>query len=83
MEKRITGTETPITFPGTTIIPLWEISLHYSTSAGITFSGSKKAIGIVIINTKHTKVFRVNGEKVPLDTILLEVPGLKEAMEKV
>jgi hypothetical protein len=83
MEKTITGVETPISFRGSTIIPIWEISLHHSSTAGIIIFGSKKAVGAIIITAKQTKAFGVNGEELPLEKFLREVPGLKEVLEKV
>jgi hypothetical protein len=83
MEKTITGAETPISFRGSTVIPIWEICLHYSSAAGITIFGSKKAVGAIIVNTIQTKAFGVNGKEISLEVLLHEVPGLKEILEKV
>jgi hypothetical protein len=81
MEKSITGLEKPISVPGCTIIPVWKVSLRYSFSAGITIFGTKKAVAAVVIGPASKRALGIDGEEIPLDQLMRDVPALREAME--
>jgi hypothetical protein len=82
MEKSLTGIEKPISVQGFTIIPVWKVSLRYSCSAGVTIFGTKKVVAAVVIGPESKRALGTDGEEIPLDRLLQEVPALKEALEK-
>ena len=83
MEKSITGLEEAISLRGFTIIPVWKMSLYYSLAFGFAVFASKEPKAVVFCGPKQTKALNLNGEELPVENLIAEIPGLKEMLEIV
>jgi hypothetical protein len=81
MEKKEVSAGSPITVAGVTLIPVEEVSINgWHGEGGVLFFGVKRPVGLVLLAPPVKKAFRVNGEEVPLDQLIREVPGIKQIL---
>ncbi len=81
MEKKEVSAGTPVTVAGVTLIPVEEVSINgWHGKGGGSFFGIKRPVGLVVLAPPVKKAFRVNGEEVPLDQLIREVPGIKQIL---
>ena len=83
MTKNILTTDNPVSVRGLTIIPVVKLSLHYSFAAGISIFSTKQPIAVVLLSQSQKKALRITGEEILLEQLMLEVPDLKETLERV
>jgi len=84
MEKTEVRIDNLVAFAGITLIPVTEVSLHYwRGKGGISFFGVKQPIGVVVVSPSAKRAFRITGEEVSLDQLILEVPGIREVLQRL
>ena len=76
--------ETPVTVGGVTLIPLVRVSLNcWHGNGGVSYFGVKQPIDVVVISPSEKRAFRITGEEVSLDRLILEVPDIKEILAEI
>ena len=81
MEKKEVSAGNPVTVAGVTLIPVVEVSINgWHGKGGISFFGVKRPVGLVLLAPPVNKAFRMNGEEVPLNQFIQEVPGMKQIL---
>jgi len=84
MEKTEVGIESPVVVAGITLIPVVEVSLNYRDGhGGISFFGVRRPVAVVVVSPSAKRAFRITGEEVSLDQLIVEVPGIKEILEGI
>ncbi len=84
MEKEEIRIEAPFAVAGVTLVPIVKTSVNYWHSKGrLSFFGTKQPVSIVVISPQAKKAFHINGEEIPLDQLINEVPGIKEVLEEL
>ena len=79
-KKEIT-VEAPVSIAGATLIPVVMTSLHCQQVDGIvSLIGFKQPADIVLITPAARRAFRITGEEISLEQLILEVPELEEAL---
>ena len=82
MEREEIRIEAPFTTAGVTLVPIVKASLNCWQGRGrLSFLGIKQPVTIVVISPQAKRAFRINGEEVPLDQLIKEVPGIKDIVE--
>ena len=77
-------TDTPITAGEMTIIPLKETDIYYvNNKDSLSFYVSNQPIGIVIDSPQGKWAIDINGEQVPLDNYIREIPSLAEVLDNL
>lgn len=79
MEKKEIEISSPLKVRGVTVISVIQSSLQcrrYGT--GISFSGTRQPVSVVIISSSGKKAFRITGEEVPLDQLIQEIPAVEK-----
>jgi len=81
MERKEVRLDNPVAFGGITLIPVTKVSLNcWRGKGGISFFGVKQPIGVVVVSPSAKRAFRITGEEVSLDQLILEVPSIKEVL---
>ncbi len=84
MEKKTVAIGSPVQVNGFTLIAITELSMNYwYDTHNISFSGVKRPIAVVLITPSAKKVFRITGEEIRLEQLILEIPDIKEIVERV
>lgn len=84
MEKKEVRIDNPVAFAGITLIPVTEVSLNYwCGKGGISFLGVKQPVSVVVVSPSAKRAFRTTGEEVSLDQLILEVPSIKEVLQRL
>ena len=84
MEKKEVIVSDPVPVMGLTLIPVVQVSLNYwYDKGGISFSGIKQPIAVVVVSPSAKRVIKVSGEDITVDDFIGEVPVIKEALERV
>ena len=84
MEKNEVRIENTVTVAEVKLIPLTKVSLNYQYGKGHTaFFGIKQPVAIVAVSTSAQRAFRINGEEIPLDQLMQEVPSIREILASV
>jgi hypothetical protein len=84
MEKKQAAIENPVTISGMKITALTEFSIYsWAEKSDIFFFGRKKPLYVFVSGPEFAKAFSVTGEAVSFESIALNFPELKEALEKV
>ncbi len=82
MEKKRVILSSPVTIDGTTLIPVIKSSLNCQSSGNtILFSGVKQPVSVVVASPSAKKAFDVNGQEIPLDQLIKEVPDLVRMLD--
>ena len=83
MEKKRVIISSPVAIAGTTVVPVIESSLNCQSSGNtIFFSGVKQPVSIVVASPLAKKAFDVNGQEIPLDQLIKEVPDLVRMLDR-
>ena len=73
---------TPLAIGKATLIPVVELSMNrWHGRGGVSAFGSKQPVAIVIVTNTEKHAFRPDGEEVPLDQFVREIPGLDQVLE--
>ena len=81
VEKKEIRIETPFTVAGVTLFPISKVTLSYwRRERSFSCSGVKELHSVVVVSPQDRKAFRMDGEKVTLDKLVEEVPGLAEIL---
>jgi len=84
MEKKEVEIDNPVAVAGVTLIPVVKVSLNGQPGNGmISFFGVKQPISVVVVSPSAKRAFSLNGEELPLDQLVEEVPGMKEILEEL
>ncbi|UCH51938.1 MAG: hypothetical protein JSV54_04125 [Chloroflexota bacterium] len=83
MEKERIIIGEPVAIARTTVVPVVKLSFNCQPSCGsIFFSGVKKPVSIVVASQSSKKAFDINGNEIPLDQLIQEVPDLVRMLER-
>jgi hypothetical protein len=84
MEKKKVVIAVPMAIAGITLILVIKLSLNcQGAGSNIFFSGSKQPINVVVASPSTKKAFDIDGDEIPIDPLLQEVPDLAGMLEKV
>ena len=84
MEKEEVRVVNPVKVAGVTVIPVEMASLNYwRREGGISFFAVKRPVSVVVVTPLAKRAFRITGEEVHLDQLILEVPGMKEILDGI
>ena len=84
MEKEKVSAEQRITVGEITLFPIVRtFSYCRKFDRCLASFGSKKLVGIVALSPKWKRAISVNGEEVPLDQYMEQVPELKEILQNM
>ena len=84
MEKKEVIISDPVTVMGLTLIPVVQVALNYwYDKGGISFSGIKQPVAVVIVSPSAKRIIKISGEDITVDDFIGEVPDIKEALERV
>lgn len=84
MEKEEISIEAPVAVAGLTLIPVVKTSLNcWHRKGWFSFFGTKQPVSVVVVSPQARRAFRIDGEEIPLDQLMKEVPGLKETLERI
>jgi hypothetical protein len=84
MEKEEIIIENPVTVAGITLVPVTGVSLnHWCGKRGVLYFSVKEPLGVVVVSPSAKRAFRITGEEVLLDQLIIEAPGLKEVLEGI
>lgn len=74
----------PMAITGITLILVIKLSLNCQPGgSSIFFSGNKQPINVVVASPSTKKAFDIEGDEIPIDPLLQEVPDLAVMLEKV
>ena len=83
MEKKRVILSSPVAIDGTTLIPVIKSSLNCQSSGStILFSGVKEPVSVVVASPSAKKAFDVNGQEIPLDQLIKELPNLVRMLDR-
>ena len=83
MEKKKTIIAGPMALAGITLILIMKLSVNCQpVGNNIFFSGTKQPISLVVSSPSARKAFHIEGDEVPVSTLLQETPGLSDVLEK-
>jgi len=83
MEKKKVIVAGPMAIAGITLILVVKLSMNCQLAGGnIFFSGLKQPVGLVVTSPSAKKAFDINGEEVPVSTLVHQTPGLRSVLEK-
>jgi len=69
-EKKEIITGSPVTVAGLTLIPIVETRLNcWRCRNSVSLSGSKRAIGVIIISPQGEKTYNIDGDEVALEEL--------------
>lgn len=73
----------PMAIAGITLVLVVKLSMNCQLAGGnIFFSGLKQPVSLVVTSPSVKKAFDVNGEEVPVSTLVHQTPGLRSVLEK-
>ena len=73
----------PMAIAGITLILVVKLSMNCQLAGGnIFFSGLKQPVGLVVTSPSAKKAFDINGEEVPVSTLVHQTPGLLSVLEE-
>ncbi len=68
---------------GMTLILVIKFSLNCQPAgSSIFFSGIKQPVNVVVASPSMKKAFNIEGEEIPIGTVLREIPDLAGMLEK-
>ena len=74
----------PVAIAGVTLIPVTKVSLNYwRSNRGISFLSIKQPLSVIVVSPSEKRAFRITGEKVSLDELIQEVPGMQETLARI
>jgi hypothetical protein len=82
MEKKKVIIAGPIAIAGITLILVVKLSVNCQPAGNnMVFSGVKQPVGLVVKSPWTNKAFDLDGDEVPISTLLEETPGLASMLE--
>ncbi len=73
----------PMAIAGMTLILVIKFSLNCQPAgSSIFFSGIKQPVNVVVASPSMKKAFNIEGEEIPIGTVLREIPDLAGMLEK-
>ncbi len=83
MEKKKVIIAGPMALAGITLILVIKLSLNCQPAGNSIFlSGMKQPVNVVVASPSTKKAFNIEGEEIPIGTVLQEVPDLAWMLEK-
>jgi pyruvate/2-oxoglutarate dehydrogenase complex dihydrolipoamide acyltransferase (E2) component len=83
MEKKKITISSPMAIAGITLILVIKLSLNcQGAGSNIFFSGLKQPVNVVVASPSTKKAFNIDGDEIPIDPLLQEVPDLAGMLEK-
>jgi hypothetical protein len=83
MEKKKITIHSPVAIAGITLILVIKLSLNcQGAGSNIFLSGIKQPINVVVAAPSTKKAFNIDGDEIPIDPLLQEVPDLAGMLEK-
>ncbi|MBI2832377.1 MAG: hypothetical protein HYX79_08990 [Chloroflexi bacterium] len=84
MEKKRAHAGSPLEVAGVTIVPVTEASLSSRQwRNSVAFFCRAHPVSVVVVSPSGKRAIGMDGEEVSLDSLLQEVPGLKETLDKI
>jgi len=84
MEKKEVVIENPVAVAGITLVPVTQFSLNYwHGKHSLSCFGMKQPVGVVVVSPSTKRVFRITGEEISLEELIIEAPGIKEVLEGI
>jgi hypothetical protein len=85
MEKQKVAIGKPVAVRGVTLVPLEKVSLNYwrSMPRGVWSVAIKQPLAVVVVSPPVRRAFRITGEEIPLDQLILEAPGIEEVLADI
>ena len=84
MEKEKVSAGQRITVGEITLLPIMRTFLYCRNVDGrIVYSGSKNLIGIVVVSPKGKRAINLDGEEIPVDQYLEQVPEITELIQSI
>jgi hypothetical protein len=79
--KKEVAVESPVSTAGATLIAVVMTSVNCQRVDGtVSLIGFKQPTNIVLITPAAKRAFRITGEEISLEQLILEVPELKETL---
>ena len=73
----------PLAIAGITLVLVIRLSINCQPGgSGIFFSGIKQPMKVVVASPLTKKAFDMEGDEIPMGSLLQEVPDLAEMLEK-
>jgi len=83
-EKKEAVAEAPISVAGVAIIPVTRVSVNcWRSKHGASFFGFKHPTSIVVVSPTARWAVGTDGESIPLEKLIQEVPDIKEKLESL
>jgi len=84
MEKKEVVAGDPISISKVTLIPVTKVWANYWRGKhGTSFFGFKHPTYIVVVSPTATWAIGIDGESIPLEKLMQEVPDLKEKLDSL
>jgi len=84
MEKEEVIIENPVAVAGITLVPVTKLSLNYwHGKHNLSCFGVKQPVGVVVVSPSTKRAFRITGEEISLDQLIIEAPGIKEVLAEI
>jgi uncharacterized spore protein YtfJ len=84
MEKKEVNIGSPVTIAGVTLIPVSRVTINcWGGKRGLSFSGSRQPVSIIVITPETKRAFRITGEEIPFDQLAREIPDIKKSLEEI
>ena len=84
MEKKQVKIGKPVKTGQVTIIPVVKFSLNYWRGRSrFSCLGIKQPLFIVVVSSSWKRVFRPNGEEIPLEQLIEEIPSLQKVLNAI
>jgi hypothetical protein len=83
MEGKKITVSSPVAIAGITLILVIKLSLNcQGAGSNIFFSGHKQPVNVVVASPSMKKAFNIDGDEIPIGSLLQEVPDLAGMLEK-
>ena len=83
MEGKKITISSPVAIAGTTLILVIKLSLNcQGAGSNIFFSGIKQPVNVVVTSPSTKKAFNIDGDEIPIDSLLQEVPDITGMLDK-
>jgi len=84
MEKEEIRIEPPTTVARITLVPVVRSSIgSWQGKRRFSFFGLKQPVSVLVVSPQGSRAFRMDGEEIPLDELIREVPGIKDILEGI
>jgi hypothetical protein len=83
MENKKIIISAPVAIAGISLILIIKVSANCQpVGTNIFFSGAKHPVSLVVASPSVRKAFHIEGDEVPISTLVQETPGLSNMLEK-